>query len=567
MEVIIVLSVLAMFAAMAVPLAGRLEARGRVRETERRLELVREAMLGARGAAFAGGNRALAGYAGDLGGLPPLRRSVWDAVYQRWVWDVVFAGETEAQNYWASGMGQPRNLWASLPPLLPGGAPNPLAARWKGPYLHEPRDEFPANAEHLRWTRDDQLAGLTLAKRRTAEEANREIEMRQTAGRLADAWGRSLLFFYVPSGPVGTESFLPATVQTTVYVVSEGPDLHSSLLAPAYQLTEPENRDNLVLVITPQEWRDEFREAETRRLLQAAADALAGRFGAVDRLGRPVFGGFIGDQGRWPDLFAWQGAPAPWRQVTGHWNTTVYPPVWVPPAPADVVAGAVYGQLRGLWTRDKNGDGAVDLPLPPDPHVAGNVLLGFGWRGPYLPGPEGTGEAEAPRDAWGVPLQFRLSHADAPDPPPEQTLTITSAGQDGMLDTADDLREVVPRHWDVRRSDPQENIFTVEGTIVNETEQDRWLRIRLHASPALQPATVAHLVYGRTTVDGQVYGNTRQFSLPVRRSSAGPRLLELAEVDSGGQFLSRRDWTTVHVGSGGTATPEREPLVLRARDP
>lgn len=584
MEVIIVLSVLAMFAAMAVPLAGRLEARGRVRETERRLELVREAMLGARGAAFAGGGRALAGYAGDLGGLPPLRRSVWDTVYQRWVWDVVFAGETEAQNYWASGMGQPRNLWAPLPPLLPGGAPNPLAARWKGPYLHEPRDEFPANAEHLRWTRDDQLAGLTLAQRRTAEEANREIGMRQTAGRLADAWGRSLLFFYVPSGPVGTESFLPATVQTTVYVVSEGPDLHSSPLAPAYQLTEPENRDNLVLVITPQEWRDEFREAETRRLLQAAADALAGRFGAVDRLGRPVFGGFIGDQGRWPDLFVWQMAPAPgWRPVTGHWQQDAQGnPVWVPPETMDLVAGAVYGQPRGLWTRvaagNKNG-AAVELPLPPDPRVAGNVPLGFGWRGSYLPRPEGTGEAEALRDAWGVPLEFRLSHADAPDPPPEQTLTIISAGQDGMLDTADDLREVAPRHWDVHRpgTTPPETIFTLEGTVVNETGSNLWLRVRLHASPAYQPFTVVQRVYGGTTVVGQVYGrtteeglaygNTGSFSLQVRRSSAGPRLLELVEVDSGGQFLRRRDWTTVHIGSGGTATPEREPLVLRARDP
>jgi type II secretory pathway pseudopilin PulG len=590
MEVIIVLSVLAMFAAMAVPLAGRLEARGRVRETERRLELVREAMLGARGAAFAGGRRALAGYAGDLGGLPPLRRSVWDAVYQRWVWDVVFANEMEAQNYWASGMGQPRNLWVPLPPLLPGGAPNPLAARWKGPYLHEPRDEFPANAEHLRWTRDDQLAGLTLAQRRTAEEANREIEMRQTAGRLADAWGRSLLFFYVPSGPVGTESFLPATVQATVYVVSEGPDLHSSLLVPAYQLTEPENRDNLVLVITPQEWRDEVREAETRRLLQAAADALVGRFGPVDRLGRPVFGGFVGDQGRWPDLFVWQGAPAPWRRVTGHWQQDEAGnlvldaqgnPVWVSPAPD--VHGAVYGQPRGLWTRDTDGGGTPDLRLPPDPGVDRDknvVPLGFGWRGPYLPRPEGgTGEAEVLRDAWGVPLDFRLSHAGEADPPPEQTLTITSAGQDGTLGTADDLRETVSRHWDVRRpgTTPPETIFTLEGTVVNDTGSNLWLRVRLHASPAYQPVTLVQRVYGRTTVDGQVYGRTTvdgqayenigSFSLPVRRSSAGPRLLELVVVDSGGQFLRRRDWTTVHVGSGGTATPEREPLVLRARDP
>ncbi|MBT9173812.1 MAG: hypothetical protein DDT21_02218 [Syntrophomonadaceae bacterium] len=579
MEVIIVLAVLAMFAAMAVPLAGRLEARGRERETERRLELVREAMLGRRGALDAGGRRVLAGYAGDLGGLPPLRRSVWEAVYQRWGWpgetvvDGRFADGQEAQSYWASGMGQPRNLWVPLPP---GGAPNPSEPRWRGPYLHEPRDEFPGNADHLRRTSGERLAGLTEAQRRAAEAANREIEMRQTAGRLADAWGRSLLFYYVAPGGGGAHHGV-ATVHTTVYLVSEGPDLHSSRPEfPSYDTSRPENRDNLVLVITPQEWHDVARTEETRRLLRAAADVLVGRWGPVDRLGRPVFGGYVGDQGIWPDLFAWQEMPTPWRQVTGRWEQDAGNLVWVPPAPADVVAGEVYGQPRGLWTRDTNGDGTAEPPVPPDlrlPPDPGdrnrNVLLGFGWRGAYLPRPEGTGKAEVLRDAWGVPLEFRLSHAEDPDPPPAQTLTITSAGQDGVLRTDDDLLETVPRHFDVRRPLP-ENIFTLEGRVVNETDQDRWFRVRLHASPASQPAvpappTVPQLVYGRMTVQGQIYGNTWQFILPAARSSAGPRLLELVEVSETGDFISRQDWTTVFVGSGGTATPEREPLILRAR--
>jgi hypothetical protein len=523
---------------MAVPLAGRLEARGRERETERRLELVREALLGPRGVADAGGRRALAGYAGDLGGLPPLRRAVWDDAVQSWEWVdfPVSAGEQERESYWASGMGQPRNLWVPLPET------DPLAPRWRGPYLPEPRDEFPANAEHLRWTFG---TGLTDAQ----AFANREIEMRQTAGRLADAWGRSLLFFYVRPGPAGAEIFTEVpTAETTVYIVSEGPDLQSSW--PAYRRDTPANEDNLVLVITPQEWRDEARVQETRRLLQAAADALAGRWGPVDRLGRPVYGGFMGDQGRWPELFVWQGPPVPWRPAT---------------VTTDSVYGAVYrGQPRGLWTRDTDGDGQVDdskdlLPLPPDPGTTGNVLLGFGWRGPYLPRPEGIGAAEVLRDAWGVPLEFRLSHAGDPNPPAEQTLTVTSAGPDGTLYTADDLREVVGRHFDVRAP------ITLEGKVVNETAEDRWFRVRLHASPALQPTvpqTVAQLVYGMT-VNGQVYGNTWSFSLPVPRSSAGPRLLELFSDD--GVVFRRWDWTTVYIGSVGTATPEREPLVLRAR--
>jgi hypothetical protein len=541
MEVIIVLSVLAMFAAMAVPLAGRIEARGRVRETERRLALLREAMLGPGGAVDAAGRRLLAGYAGDLGGLPPLRRSVWDDDLQRWEWDVRFANEREANAYWASGMGQPRNLWLPLPPG------EDLLARWKGPYLHEPRDEFPGNADHLRWT-----FGTSLTHAQA--ETNREIEMRQTAGRLADAWGRSLLFFYVAPGAIGAETFQgAATVQATVYIVSEGPDLRSAW--PAYDTRPAANEDNLVLVITPQEWRDEARREETGRRLQAAREALVGRWGPVDRLGRPVFGGFVGDQGIWPHLYVWQGAPTPWRRV----------------AAADVdVRGAVYGQARGLWTRDTNGDGVVDLPLPPDPGAVRDVLLGFGWRGPYLPRPDGTGEHEVLRDAWGVPLEFRLSHAGAvvpPGPPPEQTLTIISAGQDGRLHTADDLLETVPRHFDVLQR------ITVEGTVVNDTGQDLRFRVRLHASPASQPAvpappTVPQLVYGRTTVQGQAYDFTWSFRLEAERSSAGPRLLELVEETFDGtawQFHGRRDWTTVYIGSGGTATPEREPLVLRAR--
>lgn len=317
LEVIIVLSVLAMFAAMAVPLAGRLEARGRERETERLLTLVRDALLGPRGALDAGGRRILAGYAGNLGGLPPLRRSVWNDSVQSWEWpgdEAVFALTAEAEAYWRSGMGQPQNLWLPLPDSL----------RWRGPYLHEPRDEFPANAEHLRWTFGEQLTGAQLT-------ANKEIEMRQKAGRLADAWGRSLLFFYVTPGEAGAEAFQGvATVQTTVYIVSEGKDLHSS--PPAYRLDMPENEDNLVLVITAQEWHDAAREEETRLLLRVAADALIGRWGPVDRLGRPVFGGFVGDQGRWPELFIWQGGTAPWRAVTA----------------LDAVDGVVYGDRKSV---------------------------------------------------------------------------------------------------------------------------------------------------------------------------------------------------------------------------
>jgi prepilin-type N-terminal cleavage/methylation domain-containing protein len=516
LEVIVVIAILSMFVMMAVPLAGRVQALQKVNETQRRLESIRTAMLGPRDSFDTEGRRALRGYLGDMGRLPELYRARWNPVFEVWEWSV--AADEDEVVYYEVGLGQPRGLWQAVP--APGEDSGP---RWQGPYLAYPLDEFPANADHLTWVELPQTA--------TEYDINGEFEMRQTEGKLADAWGRSLLFYYLDGSGNHLRAAMP---DATLYIVSEGVDMRSS--HPAYDKDFEFNGDNLVLAITPEEWQDDTRMTEAQRLLVSLREALVGKRGITDRLGRPILGGYVGDHGLWPTLWVWQGK---WEMATA-------------------VDGVLEGQPRGLWTQDVDGDGSVDLPNPPDPSTAGFVLLGFGWRGSYYEKPMGTGENEVLRDPWGTMLRFRLSHAGA-DPPPGQMLTITSAGPDGRFHAAedpslDDLSIDILRGWDVRQT------VSVRGWVFNETEEDLWLRVRLHASPAVQP-TVEMFVYGRT-VEGAKWGNSWQFNLAVPRSSAGYRFLELVELNSSWNDLERVDYTGVFISPAGTVTAEEGAITL-----
>ncbi len=315
LEVMVVIAIMGMLATMAVPLAGHLQSQQRVRETERQLETIRAAMLGTREAFAADGRVVLGGYLGDTGRLPALFPSVWDPVRVGWEWRAVVSGWV-----YNDGFGQPRGLWANPP--VPGAVQN---LRWQGPYLVAPGDKFPEDARHLEWRELPQT---------TAEvEANREFAMRQTEGVLADAWGRRILFFYVDErGRPQRE----ATVGTTVYLVSEGLDRQSHPIFPPYERIWEHNEDNLILSITRREWQDRGRPEEARRQLESLREALVGKKGVTDRLGRPLFGGYVGDIGLWPDLLTWQ--------ETG-W--VVAREVVVP-----VVGTVLEGQPRGLWRRD-----------------------------------------------------------------------------------------------------------------------------------------------------------------------------------------------------------------------
>lgn len=215
LEIIIVLGVMSLFLLMTVPAAGRLEEMQRVKDTRNRLDEIRTAMIG-HDAFDANGYRIVGGYAGDMGALPELYTSVWDMVFEAWEW--VSLNEEDFENstafeiafenkfglpeneYFAAGRGQPRGLWkkvvskkASDPDQQENSEqPVELGDRWRGPYLSDPKDELPDNVGGLRWTPGPVLDSEI--------RENREYEMRQTEGKLADAWGRALSFYYVNAG-------------------------------------------------------------------------------------------------------------------------------------------------------------------------------------------------------------------------------------------------------------------------------------------------------------------------------------------------------------------------------
>ncbi|RJQ29742.1 MAG: hypothetical protein C4589_04585 [Peptococcaceae bacterium] len=563
LEIIIIIAILGFLTAMAVPFAGRLAAAERVDNTQKRLENIRTAILGTPDAFDAEGRRVLRGYLGDMGRLPALYRSGWNDEEKRWEWSTLDLDDPEYGpadlEYAGRGLGQPRGLWEKAPAqekVMPNATVKPavdLGERWHGPYLNYPKDEFTANAEHLRWTESP----ATQAQR----DENREFEMRQTEGKLADSWGRSLLFYYLDAD--GNPLAEP-DAGATLYVVSEGPDKKSS--HPAYSQELDYNQDNLVLVITPDQWHDNARKEKTLSIMEEIRDAIAG---SGDPTARASIN-YVNDQGDWPYLYEWDGG------------------AWVDAA---AVSGWVYGHPRGLWTPDPDGDGADDLPVPEAVYQSVYPgLRGFGWRGPYYPPPAGEGENNVLRDAWGTPLQF--VHPDEENP---ATFEIISAGPDGSFDdddadvkintgdarAGDNITLTLNRNWDMAMDKDNPN-KRIEGRLINESGNDydnrdgdssNDIKIRLHAifGPAgSQPEAipVAGYVYG-LTVNGATYGREATFAIPDDALDpislrASYRYLEV--LDSSGKVLAEANAYVYRAGNGDVIqSPDEHGLKLVIR--
>ncbi|RJQ28615.1 MAG: hypothetical protein C4589_06150 [Peptococcaceae bacterium] len=542
LEIIIIIAILGFLTAMAVPFAGRLAAAERVDNTQRRLENIRAAVLGTPDAFDAEGRRVLRGYLGDMGRLPALYRSDWDDEEKRWKWSTLDFDDPEYgpadAEYAGRGLGQPRGLWEKAPAqekIMPNATVKPavdLGERWHGPYIAYPKDEFTANAEHLRWTENPATPAQM--------DENREFEMLQTEGKLADSWGRALLFYYLDAA--GNPLAEP-DAGATVYIVSEGPDKKSS--HPAYNHELDYNQDNLALIITPDLWHDSARQEKTLSIMEEIRNAIAGD---GDPTARSAVN-YVNDQGDWPYLFEWDGGSA-----------------WVD---ASAVSGWVYGQPRSLWTQDLDGDGTSDLPVPEAVYQSVYPgLQGFGWRGPYLPAPAGEGENNVPRDAWGTP--FRFAHPDEEKP---AVFEIISAGPDGYFDdTAEDdtldddnITLTLTRNWDMAMDKDNPN-KRIKGRLINESGKDydnrdgdpnNDITIRLHASfePAgSQPyaVPVAGYVYGLTT-QGAVYVREATFAITDDASDptslrAGYRYLEV--LDNSGKVLAEANVYVYRAGNG-----------------
>ncbi|MCL0100817.1 prepilin-type N-terminal cleavage/methylation domain-containing protein [Peptococcaceae bacterium] len=477
LEIVIVITIMGFLAAMVVPLVGAAEHRERIERTKERLEQVRTAILGPRDAFDAQGFRVIGGYVGDMGSLPGLYKSVWCGTNGRWNWkdeEVVLA------------TGQPLGLWVRGDQL--GTRVTPSWDNWRGPYITYPTDPFPGDAE-----------GLYDPARHDGKNSLDEFHMRQTEGKLSDAWGRALLFWRDPK----TTPHNPN--DDTLWIISEGPDRASDWSGGEYNPDAPANRDNLVVEITPAEWFDPNRpakERETQRILDRIQDALLGPPDAFDPSGRRIIGGYLGDMGAWPELYdEWDGSR--WTIVTG-----------------------ITGQPRALWTNDPGTGGTADL--------TGTITNGFGWRGPYLPKPWGTGADEVLRDAWGEPLQFELNTQT-------QTLTITSAGPDrDFATTADNITRTITKHqWTTT--------MTVKGKVVRiSTGRPLKVNITLHHQPERKITTNVIIATGNTMA---------KFDLPENLIHAGQRLI----TATAGAIT---DSTTVFIGAGGTQSPVEHELIL-----
>jgi prepilin-type N-terminal cleavage/methylation domain-containing protein len=226
LEVLIVLLILGMLAAMVVPAMGILDDRERERITRERMEIIRRAIVGPSDRFDRNGRRIIGGYVGDMGAWPDLweaRAEIkpnfsgtgWDnpsslppglgqgpdytvdpdKVFFRpsgrfeknnWRWYRPYrklyddpAGNDHIGGPETENEGQPRGLWTRYPEDLPfdlPGHPAPgeeLGPGWMGPYIMPPSDEKPSDSDH--WAlKDNEYEALEPAWHTSGPHADHE---------------------------------------------------------------------------------------------------------------------------------------------------------------------------------------------------------------------------------------------------------------------------------------------------------------------------------------------------------------------------------------------------------
>lgn len=278
LEVLIVLTIMGLLAAMVYPAMGYLNNRERERITHQKMAEIRRAIVGDPDRFDEAGRRIIGGYVGDMEAWPDL----WEAAPQvkesvlgtppafdpedsnnpsiyyyrpmgsfvagTWRWGRYPRDPQPAQpfrkltnaasnNDHIGGLeteneGQPMGLWTDDPGGAAGDRLDPL--RWKGPYLVRPTDNKPEDGNHLAET-DDQYYRLLpeygTGPVETWEDGNytppvslsgeygddkEKFRLLQNDGRLADGWDRSLRFF-ISEDP-------DHEGETLFWIISEGAD-------------------------------------------------------------------------------------------------------------------------------------------------------------------------------------------------------------------------------------------------------------------------------------------------------------------------------------------------------
>ncbi|GAB7079116.1 type II secretion system protein [Megalodesulfovibrio paquesii] len=189
------------------------------------------------------------------------------------------------------------------------------------------------------------------------------------------------------------------------------------------------------------------RRAATDNTFEAVRAAILGPRGQTDAQGRPVIGGYVGDMGHLPPLYAYEWNDARGRMVVtlGADDDAVISDIpFDPDAPA---AFNPHAQPMGLWTAYEDS-------------LEANSTLGAGragsvWRGPYLatprdqyPDDNAFAYATDPRlfllretegrlsDGWGLAFIVLSEEMDSDGIP--QSLTFISPGPDGDYDPDDE---------------------------------------------------------------------------------------------------------------------------------
>ncbi|MBC2694599.1 MAG: type II secretion system protein [Desulfobacteraceae bacterium] len=476
LEVLIVLFILGMIAAMAWPALGILDDRAREELTRENMEVIRRAIVGDPDRFDADGRRIIGGYVGDMekwpdlweanadikpdyaGPLPP-PGPTWTFGYRpfghfegkKWKWDYPFRklfdadddhdhiGGLETENE-----GQPRGLWTQYLEEHPTSPPGEMeGAMWKGPYMLPPADEKPSDSQHWAKTDDeydcyDGITGLEpkwnpAILEETWEDGDynaalgehydekESFRLLQTDGRLADGWGRALRFF------ITADQDRPGS--TIFWIISEGPDREGTYptkgtFAAGLWTIDPDD----IMSKAYDEEDDYNKDNIVMKIYSHEWEAIFDEINEKKkmetetlflRIKRAILGS---SPGRMNDGFT--GDVCGWPKLF-RWEDN-----GTPANPNDdywddedgIPVSYTKGQLRELWTRTPNSsDPGDNVAVPAWAHA------GMGWRGEYLQTPWGINGEQYIRDAWDREVLFFKDNTN-------DAIMILSRGVDGKFD-------------------------------------------------------------------------------------------------------------------------------------
>jgi len=446
LEVLVVVGIMGLIAAMVWPMLGTLDDAQRHRITMEKMDAIEDALLGPE-------QGELGGYVGDmcrpevpedLCGWPGLwkpgsvqtgndgmddQRGAFSQDRFRWEKPFVPVANTEQES-----LGQPRGLWTRY---LSGqdDVDTLPEEHWRGPYLRAPVTENPDLGGHYASSQSeyeqlDQFPGDRKA-----------FHLLQGQDQLTDGWDRAFRFF------ISGDDFWMISLKSK----------HRDL-AQDFDITDYNNCDDLedegyicrrlnpakgLQVDDPDVWTSVRRHIKQQILGADNPEQLIARTREkIDRVAAALVGdapsgpntGYTGDMLEWPDLWNYvcrfdRGEPGESDPVpcnvcrdgegeigyVGETECVEYPDgEW-----EQALGGNsyTYGQPRGLWDQGDHDDSE----------------FGVGWRHRYHPKPGGNSadpdpgsEAEVLQDAWEQPLHF-FKVADNG----KTHLMVVSAGESG----------------------------------------------------------------------------------------------------------------------------------------